>query len=487
MATPRATTRTHPIGFTVLVHPPSQPPRDDAVDLQRREQDRLDGASAPSHQARLGQVTVKSDTFQTPCLLVHTGKGCSPNVTWDALERLHTVARQTLPDATLACQLDVLQLVHQQVNVESYIRSLPPGKSPKSFLGMPDTAVLVATPRNPTTYEHQGMTRKSNSEHASFMTFQGASSMRPEEYIVLASGLGADVVVLLGDEVTSDARKNRVVESSKRTIEWVERQLAVLHTNKESKESKESNGSNGSNGSNHEMLVLCPVVGGGGEDYVRLRRDAVTYNTYASSDATHGVYVSGLGTGESVEVRLGVLREVIRRIPTGKLRMTSGVSNPVEVLEAVGIGVDVFDTAYVEMVTRAGLALCFPTDGVGAFAATETAAHREGRDEGRDEGREGEQFTHHDGTKLNLWSTRYKLDRSPMVHDCPCGSCREHTRGYVHHLLVTHEMTAWVLLEQHNVYHMQRFFASIRKAIREGVFDEYRDAFVGYVRACQRQ
>ncbi len=450
--------------FTILISPPvSSQPSEPSSPTQ------------DASQARLGRLTVRNgSSLLTPSLLVHTGKGCSPNVTWDVLERVVEEENAAGSDsdsvnddddddddangarerAPLACQVDVLQLVHQQDNLRALQKHAYSSSS--SFLGVPSSAVVFATPRNPVAYEHVGMTRNSTDSQASFMTFRGASVVTPEAYVELACGLGADVLVLLGDEVMSDARVNRLVESSKRTIAWAGRGLDVLKTR----------GDEVADG----VFVLCPIVGGA--DLCQ-REDAVRYIRSVVEDRrVGGVYVSGLGTGEGAGARLGVLKAVVRGVPADKLRMTSGVSNPVEVLEAVRCGVDVFDTAYVEMVTRAGLALCFPTrvDGL------RTGGMGDGRD-----GRDGR-----DGMKINLWSDGYRLDRSPMVAGCRCGSCREHTRGYVHHLLVTHEMTAWVLLEQHNVYHMLRFFRAVRRAIREGVFEEFYEAFVGYARTWQR-
>ena len=52
-----------------------------------------------------------------------------------------------------------------------------------------------------------------------------------------------------------------------------------------------------------------------------------------------------------------------------------------------------------------------------------------------------------DASKINLRSTRYKMDKSPLAVGCKCHTCTQHTRAYVHHLLNTHEMLADVLLE----------------------------------------
>ena len=60
---------------------------------------------------------------------------------------------------------------------------------------------------------------------------------------------------------------------------------------------------------------------------------------------------------------------------------------------------------------------------------------------------------------------------------CGCFTCRRHTRGYIHHLLNTHEMLADVLLAAHNTVHYAALFAAARTAIAAGTLPAYRAAF----------
>ncbi|KAF3654172.1 putative U-box domain-containing protein 35-like [Capsicum annuum] len=72
-----------------------------------------------------------------------------------------------------------------------------------------------------------------------------------------------------------------------------------------------------------------------------------------------------------------------------------------------------------------------------------------------------------------------KKDISPIVDDCKCYTCQNHTKAYINHLLNVHEMLAHVLLEIHNTHHFLGFFRSIREAIQEGKFEQFRQKFIG--------
>ena len=80
-------------------------------------------------------------------------------------------------------------------------------------------------------------------------------------------------------------------------------------------------------------------------------------------------------------------------------------------------------------------------------------------------------------TKLNMLDKQHKEDQRPLVQGCKCFACKNHTRAYVHHLLLVHEMTAQILLELHNTHQMLEWFARIRKSIAQGTFEKLRQDF----------
>jgi queuine tRNA-ribosyltransferase accessory subunit len=152
--------------------------------------------------------------------------------------------------------------------------------------------------------------------------------------------------------------------------------------------------------------------------------------------------------------------------------------------------VDLFDTAYAALATQAGYALTFPIHKQEGLACTPSGSGQEGTrkraldsepeqaDPGGEVGRPMPTMGS-DDTKINLWAEGYRRDAGPLLEGCTCFTCRKHSRAYVHHLLMSHEMLAHVLLELHNTHHTLRFFQAIRDAIRHGTLPSLRQRLSG--------
>ncbi|ONI35629.1 hypothetical protein PRUPE_1G546900 [Prunus persica] len=140
-----------------------------------------------------------------------------------------------------------------------------------------------------------------------------------------------------------------------------------------------------------------------------------------------------------------------------KPRLITGLGLPEEILQGVAAGIDVFDSTYLCHLTLGGFALTFPLDGVEMNTSDNIGS---------------------DQTKINLRATVYRKDISPIVENCNCYTCKNHTKAYINHLLNVHEMLAQTLLEIHNTHHYIGFFCSVREAIKSGNFEQFRQKFV---------
>ncbi|KAK9929908.1 hypothetical protein M0R45_026978 [Rubus argutus] len=181
-----------------------------------------------------------------------------------------------------------------------------------------------------------------------------------------------------------------------------------------------------------------------------------------ASRSVSGYWIGGFGLGESMDERPALLNAVTDILEEEKPRLVSGLGLPEEVLQGVSAGIDIFDSTYIYHLTLGGFALTFPLDGVetyvSAFQLTNIGS---------------------DQTKINLRATIYRKDTSPIVENCNCYTCQNHTKAYINHLLNVHEMLAQILLEIHNTHHYLGFFRSVREAIKSGNFEQFRLKFSG--------
>lgn len=178
-------------------------------------------------------------------------------------------------------------------------------------------------------------------------------------------------------------------------------------------------------------------------------------------DDVVGYALSGFFAGEDVSTRGACIEASLKHIPSEKPRYLSGTTTVEDIVDNIDRGVDVFDASWASETAQRGRAFCFPVD--------------EEDDEMEAEDAESRATSGSDAYSINIWSTSYKTDFTPFIRGdrCRCPACAEHTRAYVHHLLQAHEMTADVLLEAHNLYHIAAFFAAARRAIRCGRWQEF--------------
>ena len=161
-----------------------------------------------------------------------------------------------------------------------------------------------------------------------------------------------------------------------------------------------------------------------------------------------GYAVCHLHCGLAEADRAAYLGRVVPLLPAAKPRLACGHDGPLEVLQLVAAGVDLVTGEYPLREALQGFALAFAFEGPGRAPAE---------------------------PKINLRDKRWARCTEALVEGCGCVTCRRHSKGYVHHLLTTHEMTADVLLVQHNVHHYVRYFGALRRAIADGTLESTAD------------
>lgn len=236
----------------------------------------------------------------------------------------------------------------------------------------------------------------------------------PESVISMQMIFGSDIIMPLDECVHADASRDYVKESLKRTHLWAERSKKALKTSQ----------------------ILFGIIQGG--IYPDLRAQSVKA---ISELELPGFSIGGLSVGEANKVMYDILEGTTPLIPEEKPRYLMGVGAPVDLIEGVARGIDMFDCV---LPTRMG--------------RTGTLLTREG--------------------KLIIKNACHKEEDKPPEPSCSCYTCRNFSRAYLRHLFMADEMLGPQLATYHNLYFLKTLMQDIRKSIEEKSFTKFREDFL---------
>lgn len=314
------------------------------------------------------------------------------------------------------------------------------GQTLSSFCNMDDCPTFL-TQRDPKSFAPVLSTAKG----FPFPMAAGRMPVTPQAYCETAAKLKPDVLVSLADEVPTSSGKNRQRKSTEVTEKWL--QTCVEHRPP-------------------ETPLLASIVGG--LDPMLRARSAAS----AVAQDVEGFLFCGFGTGESPEETVDHVRKLCDAVPSDKLRVIVGPGEPTTVLELISAGVDVFDTDYPSTVTRYSCALTLVVNPPWEASAEVEAS------ESKMEGDEAPRSDNRIRSKISLIDRRFERDQRPITAGCECYTCKNHSRGYIQHLIAVHEMLAPTLLQIHNVHVYSQFLAAVRRAISVGKFEAFKTWFL---------
>ncbi len=243
--------------------------------------------------------------------------------------------------------------------------------------------------------------------------------MGPEESMRIQSNLGSTIAMAFDECVENPAPYEYAKASCARTVRWLERcktEMARLNSLEDTLNPR-------------QMLFGINQ----GCTYRDLR---VEHMKRIAAMDLDGYGIGGLAVGEPAEEMYAIIEAIEPHMPEDKIRYLMGVGTPVNILEAVSRGVDLFDCVMPTRNARHGHA--FTSEGV-----------------------------------RNLLNAKYTLDESPLDSRCGCPVCRKFSRAYLHHLFKAGEMLAMRLTVMHNLYFYNHLLADIRQALDEGRFAEF--------------
>ncbi|HEY9536929.1 MAG TPA: tRNA guanosine(34) transglycosylase Tgt [Kiloniellaceae bacterium] len=236
-------------------------------------------------------------------------------------------------------------------------------------------------------------------------------ALTPERAVEIQELLDADITMVLDECTPFPATEEAARESMERSMRWAARCKAAF--------------------SKRPGYGLFGIVQG--SVYPELRRRSAKALTDIGFD---GYAVGGLAVGEGQQAMFEMLDVTVPALPGERPRYLMGVGKPADIVGAVRRGVDMFDCV---LPTRSG--------------------------------RTGQAFTRR--AVLNLLNARHRDDPRPLDPDCPCPTCADYSRAYLHHLFKAKEMLGPILLSRHNLHHYQQLMAGLRDAIAAGRLEDF--------------
>ena len=243
-------------------------------------------------------------------------------------------------------------------------------------------------------------------------------ALSPERSVeIQADLLGADIVMQLDECVPWPAEEARAGDAMRLSARWAQRCKAAF--------------------GGRDAQALFGIQQG--STFEALRRESAERLREIEFD---GYAIGGLAVGEGHDAMCEVLDYAPAQLPADRPRYLMGVGKPVDLVEAVGRGVDMFDCV---LPTRSG--------------------------------RHGQAWTW--AGAINLKNARFAEDETPLDAESLCPASSAYSKAYLHHLVRSEEILGQVLLSWHNVAFFQAFMAAMREAIAAGGFETFRRAFHG--------
>ena len=248
--------------------------------------------------------------------------------------------------------------------------------------------------------------------------------MGPEESMQIQSALGSTIAMAFDECVSNPAEYNYAKKSMGRTTRWLARckkEMARLNSLEDTLNP-------------HQLLF--GINQGATFDDLRIQ-----HMKDISELDMDGYAIGGLAVGEETEVMYHIIEQVEPYMPKNKIRYLMGVGTPMNIIEGVYRGVDLFDCVMPSRNARHGH--LFTWSGI-----------------------------------VNIGNAKYINDSRPIDEECQCPVCRNYSRAYVRHLLKSGEILGMRLAVMHNLYFYNTLMERIRESLDNGTFNEFRHKYL---------
>ena len=257
--------------------------------------------------------------------------------------------------------------------------------------------------------------RKMDDEGVTFRSHIDGSEHRltPARSIEIQSDLlGADISMQLDECTDWPCSHDEAARSMELSLRWGDKSLAAF-------------------GDRADQTLFGIVQGSTYADLRKQSAEAVAAQGFG------GIAIGGLAVGEGHDAMCETIDLTVPHLPNQVPRYVMGVGKPIDLVEAVARGIDMFDCV---LPTRAG--------------------------------RHGQAWTW-DGP-INLKNAKFAEDLAPLDEAVDCVASRDYSRAYLHHLIRSGEYLGSMVLTWHNTAFFQSLMATIRASIADGTFEALR-------------
>tara|TARA_Y100000590_G_C15664008_1_gene993784 strand:- start:609 stop:1748 length:1140 start_codon:yes stop_codon:yes gene_type:complete len=271
-------------------------------------------------------------------------------------------------------------------------------------------------------YSLKGL-RKIQSDGATFQSHLDGTmhKLTPESIIDIQRIIGSDIMMMLDVCPSGDETLKKWEEAVDLTSKWAKQAMLYLKNSK---------------GIYNKEQVLVPIVQGGTNKKLREK----SANQLLELDAS--IYaIGGLAVGEPKENMLETVSWMDELLPKNKPRYLMGVGTPIDLVNNVSNGVDMFDCV---MPTR--------------------------------NARNGQLFTKNG--KINIRNSKYSDDHNPIDSKSKSPMSNQFTKSYLHHLFKTKEILGLRIASEHNLYFYYELMGKMRKEIINDSFVNWREKFI---------
>jgi queuine tRNA-ribosyltransferase len=266
-------------------------------------------------------------------------------------------------------------------------------------------------------------TRKIKEEGVIFQSHIDGSShlFTPENVMDIQRSIGGDIIMAFDECPPGGSEYKYAKTSMELTHRWLDRCFTQFNATQPEYEYTQN---------------LFPIVQGG--TFKDLRKQSCEY--IASKKAT-GNAIGGLSVGEPEEVMYEICDWCCDNLPTDKPRYLMGVGTPWNILECIGMGIDMFDCV---MPTRNGRnAMLFTTKGV-----------------------------------INIDNKKWEHDFSPIDDGLDCEMSSYYSKAYLRHLMKAKEFLGYTIASVHNLAFYLWLVAEARKHIQQDNFNRWKNEMI---------